>query len=133
MRPSGGRLLPTRPPPSTAAALALHLAIEAAGSLDTDAVRTALRDMDVDTFYGPINFDATGKNVAKPMGTIQIQDGVARLVAPADVSVADLIYPARQVGRTGKNPPGRPLAGRIPGTARGVIRLPRCPGEWRSG
>ena len=79
---------------ATAAALALHLAIEAAGSLDTDAVRTALRDMDVDTFYGPINFDATGKNVAKPMGTIQIQDGVTRLVAPVGVSVADLIYPA---------------------------------------
>ena len=79
---------------ATAAALALHLAIESAGSLDTDAVRTALRDMDVDTFYGPIDFDETGKNVAKPMGTIQIQDGAARLVAPAGVSVADLIYPA---------------------------------------
>ena len=79
---------------ATAAALALHLAIEAAGSLDTDAVRTALRGMDVDTFYGPIDFDETGKNVAKPMGTIQIQDGVTRLVAPAGVSVADLIYPA---------------------------------------
>lgn len=79
---------------ATAAALALHLAIESAGSLDTDAVRTALHDMDVDTFYGPINFDETGKNVAKPMGTIQIQDGHARLVAPADVSVAALIYPA---------------------------------------
>ena len=79
---------------ATAAALALHLAIEAAGSLDADAVRTALHDMDVDTFYGPINFDETGKNAAKPMGTIQIQDGVTRLIAPADVSVADLIYPA---------------------------------------
>lgn len=79
---------------ATAAALALHLAIEAAGSLDPDAVRTALHDMDVDTFYGPINFDETGKNAAKPMGTIQIQDGVTRLVAPAEVSVADLIYPA---------------------------------------
>ena len=79
---------------ATAAALALHLAIEAAGSLDADAVRTALHDMDVDTFYGPINFDETGKNAAKPMGTVQIQDGGTRLVAPADVSVADLIYPA---------------------------------------
>ena len=81
-------------PSATAAALALHLAIESAGSLDADAVRTALRDMDVDTFYGPINFDEAGKNVAKPMGTIQIQDGVTRLVAPADVSVAGIIYPA---------------------------------------
>ena len=79
---------------ATAAALALHLAIEAAGSLDADAVRTALHGLDVDTFYGPINFDETGKNAAKPMGTVQIQDGGTQLVAPADVSVADLIYPA---------------------------------------
>ena len=78
---------------STATALALHLAIEAAGSIDTDAVRTALREMDVVTFYGPINFDETGKNVGKPMGSIQIQDGVINVVAPADSAVAEMEYP----------------------------------------
>ncbi len=78
---------------STATALALHLAIEAAGSLDTDAVRQALYDLDVVTFYGPINFDETGKNVAKPMGSIQIQDGVINVVAPVEAAVADLRYP----------------------------------------
>ncbi|NNC40072.1 MAG: amino acid ABC transporter substrate-binding protein, partial [Acidimicrobiia bacterium] len=45
---------------STATALSLHLAIEAAGVLDTDAVRQALYDLDIVTFYGPINFDDTG-------------------------------------------------------------------------
>ena len=79
---------------STAAALALHLAIEAAGSLDADAVRTALRDLDVATFYGPISFDETGKNTAKPMGTIQVQDGEILVVAPGNAAVADLLYPA---------------------------------------
>ncbi len=78
---------------STATALALHLAIEAAASLDTDAVRQALYDLDVMTFYGPINFDETGKNVAKPMGSIQIQDGVINVVAPVEAAVADLRYP----------------------------------------
>ena len=78
---------------STAAALALHLAIEAAGSLDTDAVRTALRDLDVATFYGPINFDETGKNAAKPMGAIQIQNGEILVIAPSNAAVADLLYP----------------------------------------
>jgi branched-chain amino acid transport system substrate-binding protein len=78
---------------STATALALHLAIEAAGSIDTDAVRQALYDLDVVTFYGPINFDDTGKNVGKPMGSIQIQDGVINVVAPVEASVADLRYP----------------------------------------
>ncbi|MDH3307944.1 MAG: ABC transporter substrate-binding protein [Acidimicrobiia bacterium] len=78
---------------STATALALHLAIEAAGTLDTDAVRQALYDMDITTFYGPINFDDTGKNAAKPMGSIQIQDGIINVVAPTEAAVADLRYP----------------------------------------
>ncbi len=79
---------------STAAALALHLAIEAAGSLEPDAVRTALRNLDASTFYGPIKFDSTGKNTAKPMGAIQIQDGEAPVVAPANAAVTGVLYPA---------------------------------------
>ena len=78
---------------STATALALHLAIEQAGTMDMDAVRQALFDLDVMTFYGPINFDETGKNAGKPMGAIQIQDGVINVVAPANAAVADLQYP----------------------------------------
>ena len=78
---------------SSATGLALQLAIEAAGSLDTDAVRQALYDLDVDTFYGPINFDDTGKNAGKPMGAIQIQDGVINVVAPGAAAVADITYP----------------------------------------
>ncbi len=76
---------------STATALALQLAIENAGSLDMDAVRQALFDLDVMTFYGPINFDETGKNAAKPMGAIQIQDGVINVVAPPEAAVTDLV------------------------------------------
>lgn len=78
---------------STATALALQLAIENAGSLEMDAVRQALFDLDVMTFYGPINFDDTGKNAGKPMGAIQIQDGVINVVAPSEAAVADLLYP----------------------------------------
>jgi branched-chain amino acid transport system substrate-binding protein len=79
---------------ATAAALALHLAIEAAGSLDANAVRAALHNLDVDTFYGRISFDSTGKNTAKPMGAIQIQNGDIRVVAPPNAAVAGLLYPA---------------------------------------
>ena len=79
---------------ATAAALALQLAIEAAGSLDADAVRAALRTLDAATFYGRISFDPTGKNAAKPMGAIQIQNGDIRVVAPANAAVAELLYPA---------------------------------------
>ncbi len=78
---------------ATAAALVLQLAIEKAGTLDTDAVRQAMRELDVVTFYGPIKFDATGKNVAKSMGTIQILDGQIKVVAPQAAGVTDMVYP----------------------------------------
>ncbi|MCP4424930.1 MAG: amino acid ABC transporter substrate-binding protein [Chloroflexi bacterium] len=78
---------------STATALALHIAIENAASTETADVRQALYDLDVVTFYGPINFDDTGKNTAKPMGAIQIHDGVINVVAPEGAAVADLQYP----------------------------------------
>ena len=78
---------------ATAAALALHLAIEAAGSTDTGAVREALRSLRADTFYGPIAFDGRGVNTAKPMGTIQVQAGAIRVVAPDAAAVAGLVYP----------------------------------------
>ncbi|MDE0436910.1 MAG: ABC transporter substrate-binding protein [bacterium] len=78
---------------ATAAALALHLAIETAASTDSDAVREALYALEANTFYGPISFDTRGVNVAKPMGTVQVQDGLIRVVAPDQAAVADLIYP----------------------------------------
>ncbi len=79
---------------STATALALQLAIEAAGALDTEVVRKALYNLDVLTFYGPINFDETGKNASKPMGAIQVQDGEILVVAPENSAVATVRYPA---------------------------------------
>ena len=78
---------------ATASALALHLAIEAAGSTDTDEVRRALRSMQADTFYGPISFDERGVNTGKPMGAIQIQDGEILVVSPERAAVAELRYP----------------------------------------
>ena len=79
---------------STATALALHIAIEQAGAIDTDAVRASLRNLDVVTFYGPISFDEKGRNAAKPMGAIQIQNGEILVVAPTNAAVAELNYPA---------------------------------------
>ncbi len=79
---------------STAAALVLHLAIERAGTLETDKVRDELAKTDIVTFYGPIKFDETGKNVAKPMGAIQIQKGKILPIAPEDIAAAKPIYPA---------------------------------------
>ena len=67
-------------------------AIEQVDTLDSDAVRQALRDLDIVTFYGPINFDETGKNAEKPMAAGQIQNGQFTIVAPTDAAVADFKF-----------------------------------------
>ncbi len=78
---------------STACGLALQYAIEQAGSLDTAAVRAALRALNVSTFFGQIQFDDTGKNVVKEMGMTQVLDGKIVLVAPGAEQLERLVYP----------------------------------------
>ncbi len=75
----------------TAAALTLQLAIERAGTLDTEKVREELLKMREETFYGIIGFDETGKIVTKPMAVIQIQNGRPVTVYP--FKEAEPIYP----------------------------------------
>lgn len=78
---------------ATAAALALQMAIDKADSLETEPVREAMSNLDEETFFGQINFDETGKNIDKPMGTIQIIDGKIQVVAPEEIALIKLNYP----------------------------------------
>jgi branched-chain amino acid transport system substrate-binding protein len=86
------------PPPyqaaeSSAGVLVFADALQRAGSLEPAAVRDALAATDIKTFYGPVKFDDTGKNTAKPMVLYQIQDGQYKVVAPAEWAAAELIHP----------------------------------------
>ena len=47
----------------------------------------------LNTFYGNVMFDGTGKNIAKPMALRQIQNGKLHVVAPAAWAAVDLIHP----------------------------------------
>jgi branched-chain amino acid transport system substrate-binding protein len=78
---------------STAAGFALQYALEQAGTTETEAVRQELLDMDIMTFYGAINFDETGKNVAHAMAAGQILDGKFQIVWPPEAAVEDFVYP----------------------------------------
>jgi branched-chain amino acid transport system substrate-binding protein len=78
---------------SSAAVLVFADAFRRAGSLDSENVRDAIAATDMQTFYGNIRFDETGKNVAKPMVLYQIQDGKYKVVAPTDWASAKLVYP----------------------------------------
>jgi branched-chain amino acid transport system substrate-binding protein len=76
-----------------AACLALVLAVEDAGSADPGKVRDSLASLDTESFFGPIKFDSTGKNVTKPMSAIQIQDGKVVTIYPEDQAQAELQWP----------------------------------------
>ncbi|MDH3523262.1 MAG: amino acid ABC transporter substrate-binding protein [Acidobacteriota bacterium] len=80
---------------STAAVLVFVDAFRRAQSFDTEKVRDAIAATDMETFYGRIKFDETGKNIAKPMVLYQVQDGQYKVVAPAEWASAKLIYPRR--------------------------------------
>ena len=83
--------------------LLLQQAIEQAGSLETQAVKTALENIDALTFFGHIKFDTTPENhglqVGHSMVYIQWQksgDVLAKQVVwPAEGASAATVYPIR--------------------------------------
>lgn len=79
---------------AAAACLALVLGVEKAGTTAPDPVRAAVAGLDVSSFFGPIRFDATGKNASKPMSVIQVQNGEPVTVFPADERQQPLRWPA---------------------------------------
>jgi branched-chain amino acid transport system substrate-binding protein len=54
-----------------------------ARSTDPTAVRNALAQLNVTTFFGEIRFDARGANVYKPMVVSQVQYGKLVTIYPA--------------------------------------------------
>lgn len=78
---------------SSAAVLTFVDAFERAQSLDPEKVRDALAKTNLMTFYGPVKFDATGKNIAKSMVLYQVQNGDFKVVAPSKWASSKLIYP----------------------------------------
>jgi branched-chain amino acid transport system substrate-binding protein len=80
---------------STASVLVFADAFARAGSFEPDKVRDAIAGTDLMTFYGPIKFDATGKNVAKPMVLYQVRDGDYKVVAPTRWAEVKLVWPRK--------------------------------------
>jgi branched-chain amino acid transport system substrate-binding protein len=80
------------PPQSTAALQVYQRAIERAGSLDPQKVRDALAQTNLMTAYGPIRFNDMGKNIAKGMSVVQVQNGKPVVVFPAQ-GAAPFVYP----------------------------------------
>ena len=82
---------------STAAVLVYVDAFQRAGSFDRAKVRDAIAATDLMTFYGPVKFDQTGKNTAKPMVLYQVQNGEYKVVAPQRWADAKLVWPRKRM------------------------------------
>ncbi|HZT20424.1 MAG TPA: amino acid ABC transporter substrate-binding protein [Dongiaceae bacterium] len=78
---------------SSAAVLVYADALQRAGSLDPAKVRDAIAATDLDTFYGHIDFDETGKNIGKPTVLLQVIKGQYKVVAPSKWATDKVIYP----------------------------------------
>jgi branched-chain amino acid transport system substrate-binding protein len=78
---------------SSAAVQVFADAFTRAGSLDPQAVRDAIAATEIETFYGNIKFDETGKNIAKPMVLFQVLNGEYQVVAPTKWAAAKLVHP----------------------------------------
>ncbi len=87
-----------------AAGLILQKAIETAGALDTQAVKTALDNMDMTIFFGHIKFDTSAENhglqTGHEMVYVQWQKDasgalVKQVVWPLAAKTAGAIYPLR--------------------------------------
>jgi branched-chain amino acid transport system substrate-binding protein len=79
----------------TAGALALQLAIEKAGSLDPVKVRDAMLQLDVETFFGHVQFDQAGVDKKASAVISQVQGGVAVPVYPSEIAAAPIRYPRK--------------------------------------
>jgi branched-chain amino acid transport system substrate-binding protein len=88
-----GYMPPYQAAESSASVLVLVDAIQRAGSLDPKKVRDALAATNLETFYGHVDFDDTGKNIAKPMVLRQVQKGKYIPVAPSKFAAGQVIFP----------------------------------------
>jgi branched-chain amino acid transport system substrate-binding protein len=79
--------------PAYASIQILAAAIEAAGTLDRDAVRDAIAATDMDTVIGPVTFNEDGTGVVTT-ALLQYQNGRPELIWPAEFATADVVYPA---------------------------------------
>jgi branched-chain amino acid transport system substrate-binding protein len=88
-----GRVPDYHPPQSTAALEVYQRALEKAGTLDPKKVRDEIAQTNIMTAYGPVRFNEKGQNIAKGMLVVQVQNGKAVVVYPAEGAQAKFVYP----------------------------------------
>lgn len=75
------------------AGVLLAQALTKAGTTETEAVRKALTQLDLETISGPVKFDETGKNGSAQMVLGQIQNGKYVPIWPKVEGAKPIVYP----------------------------------------
>ena len=91
----GYRNVPYQAAQASAAVLVWKDAFERSNSFDTEKVRQALAETNMQTFYGNIRFSKAGNNLAKPMVLRQIQNGKFNVVAPSNWASHKINWPRK--------------------------------------
>ena len=71
----------------------LQQALKRSAALDAELIVQSIRDLDIETFFGPVKYDQRGLNIRKPMALVQIQDGKQVPVWPLGQARVPLHYP----------------------------------------
>ena len=87
--------MPYQAAQAAAAVLVWKDAFERAQSFDTEKLRVAISETDIETFYGNIKFSKAGNNIAKGMFLRQIQEGELYVVVPENLAVKSVVYPRK--------------------------------------
>ncbi len=69
------------------------LAVEKAGSIEQDAVRQALGELEFTSFYGGWDIDDTGMQIGHSMVDMQWQNAERVIVWPEKAATGDVMYP----------------------------------------
>lgn len=76
-----------------AAGLIAERCVQEAGSVDSEALRSAATALDFTTFYGRFRIDETGRQVGRSVALVQRQDGRKVVVWPAEQAEASIRWP----------------------------------------
>ncbi|MCK5680009.1 hypothetical protein KAI46_04265, partial [bacterium] len=80
---------------SSATGVIYQLALEKCNRLDAGEVLKNIRQLNVETFYGEIKYDARGMNIGHKMALVQIQQGQMVTIWPPSAASSNTIqYPS---------------------------------------
>jgi branched-chain amino acid transport system substrate-binding protein len=86
------KCVPYQAAQTVAAVLVWKNALERAQSFDTEKLRAAISEIDLETFYGNIRFSKAGNNIAKGMFLRQIQVGILYVALPENLAAKSVAY-----------------------------------------